>query len=453
VVAVIVSLHYKAPCYHHCQEVTTEGGIFAYLNSRRSIAPPQDLSEPVHSLDLLSMPTEVLQMITDYTLPDAKAVQSVRLTCKLFKRLTEQGFRQSHLTHLHVAPTYEAFTRLLWTAQRYDIGPLIQSITVVYDVEVDALSGALCSGMHDETGGDLLLRTLEHIRCTGRKVNLNITISEAPLDNTSSVISILYRVLKYVLFSRAGHSVQKLSLDIDDTTSPVYPVYPITPLSTEDMEDRYYAKDFGPKFQPIWKHMAQIKSLGEIRVRFSKKDETDSPRFLSIIRGKEGIHVRMQWLNTWHFDIMGRMSIFSEVHSLNIQNCALNSYDNPDLFNNPNLRDLVLWNVSLCAVHRYIDHLNVASIDQEPEDWVDTLPSLLASRSYTLFGLAISERAVEGFFILSLGSSRVLLIVQPVRYLLAIIPTECCSHILIRNATEGMDFSCPQRGKLVLTTG
>jgi hypothetical protein len=161
----------------------------------------------------------------------------------------------------------------------------------------------------------------------------------------------------------------------------------------------------------------------------------------------------MQWLNTWHFDIMGRMSIFSEVHSLNIQNCALNSYDNPDLFNNPNLRDLVLWNVSLCAVHRYIDHLNVASIDQEPEDWVDTLPSLLASRSYTLFGLAISERAVEGFFILSLGSSRVLLIVQPVRYLLAIIPTECCSHILIRHATEGMDFSCLQRGKLVLTTG
>jgi hypothetical protein len=317
------------------------------------------------------MPTEVLQMITDYTLPDAESLQSLRATCKLFKRLTEQGFRQSHLTYLHVAPTYEAFTRLLWTARRSDIGPLIRSITVVYDVEDDALSGALCPGTCDEAGGDLLLQTLEHIRCTGRKVNLNVTISQALLDNTSSVISILYRVLIYVLFSRAGHNVQKLFLDIDDTTSPLYPVYPITPLLPED---RFYAKDFGPKFQCIWKHMAQIKSLGEVRVTFSKKDETDPPRFLSIVRVTEGIHVGMQWLNTWHFDIMGRMSIFSEVHSLNIQNCALNSLDNADLFNKPNLRDLVLWNVSLCGIHRYIDHLNVAKIDQEPEDWVDTLP-------------------------------------------------------------------------------
>lgn len=338
-------------------QMTTGGNIFAYLEARAA-RPPQ-----IHRLTLLSMPLEVVQMIVDETVKDTKSLQSIRATCKLLKQLSEKHFRQAHLTHLHVSPTREAFGRLLWTVHVYELAPNIQSITIPYHNETPKLSGALCAGMSASEGGDLFFQTLERLSLIRKRINLIVKVAETPLDGTCSVISILYRVLTYVLIFNSGRGVQKLFLDFDDTESNFLPV-----LRTS-RRIRTMAEDFGPSFQRIWEQLLQLKTLTEVRIRFSKKDEQahpDTARFMAMIRHDRGMHVGMQWLTTWHFDIMGRMNIFDQFYSLNIQNCAMVSSHQEHLFSNLRLQNLVLWNLSLHTVHRFLHPTTTA---QTAEDW------------------------------------------------------------------------------------
>jgi hypothetical protein len=155
-------------------------------------------------------------MITDLTHHDTEALQSVRATCKPLKQLTDQHFCKAYLTHLRVFPTSKAFTRLLWTAQVPDLAANIESIAVNYDNKDGSPSGALCPGMWATGEVDLLLRTLEHFHRIGKQVSLIVAVVKTPLDNKSTIISILYQVLAYIVFCHGGHGVKRLVLDFDD---------------------------------------------------------------------------------------------------------------------------------------------------------------------------------------------------------------------------------------------
>jgi hypothetical protein len=335
------------------------------------------MPEPTHSVDLQFLPTEILQMIVNHTLREIQNLISVRTVSKLLRALSNRHFRQSYLMHLHVAPTYEAFTRLAETTQVPDLASDIQSITVTYDNQNPSVSGALCSGIETVDEADLLLRALNNLHRNGKRIRLIVRVDKTPLDYKASIISIMHQVLVYILFCHGGHGVRKLFLDFDDTTSDFYPV--VHTLS----KTRASTKDYGPGFRRIWAYMMHIETLEEVRVRFSKeREETDAPRFLAIARRKEGIYVTMQGLSTWHFDIMGRMNIFSNIHSLDIRHCGLMFRDRDHLFNNPNLRDLHLLSVSLFYVERLY---NPASVVQCAKDWDLTLEFIAANTCLQCF--------------------------------------------------------------------
>jgi hypothetical protein len=271
--------------------MTAEDSNYAHPDTRVALASSQIIAEPVHSLDLHSLPTEVLQMIVDYTIQVTKSLQSVRAVCKLLEALSNRHFRKSHLTHLSIAPACEAFTRLSWTARIPELAVNIQSSTVNYDNQNPSLSGALCPGMWAKDKADLLLRALHHLHRNSKQINLIFRVAKTPLDGKASIISIMYQILIYVLFYHGGYGVQKVFLDFDDTTSRAYPVIGTLPNT------RASTKNYGPGYRHIWAHMMQSRVLAEIRIRFSKKDEqTDSSRYLAIERCQEGIHVRMERL-------------------------------------------------------------------------------------------------------------------------------------------------------------
>jgi hypothetical protein len=106
-------------------------------------------------------------MIVNNTFDDTETIQSVRASCKVLKQLSEKHFRQSHLTHLHVSSTREAFTRLLWTAKKFDLARQMQSVTILFDNEDPTLSDTLCSVIH-EFEFDPLLRTFHHLHYAGK---------------------------------------------------------------------------------------------------------------------------------------------------------------------------------------------------------------------------------------------------------------------------------------------
>jgi hypothetical protein len=335
------------------------------------------MPEPVRFLHLQSLSIEILQMVVDLTIYDTKNLLNVRAVSKLLRALSNQNFRQCFLTHLHVAQTPEAFTRLAGTTQVPELASDIQSITVTYDNQNPSVSAALCLGMETIDKVDLLLRALDNLHHMGKRICLTIRVAETPLDNKASVISITYQVLVYILFCHGGHGVRKLFLDFDDTTPDFYAV--VHTLS----KTRASTKDYGPGFRRIWAYMMHIETLEEVRVRFSKeREETDAPRYLAIARRKEGIYVTMQGLSTWHFDIMGRMKIFSNIYSLDIRHCDLMFRDRDHLFNNPNLRDLHLLNVSLSYVERLY---NPASVIECAKDWDLTMKFIAANTCLQCF--------------------------------------------------------------------
>lgn len=313
-------------------------------------------------------------MIVKLTIDDKKAIQSLRLACKFFNtlELVEKHFHLTYLAHLHVVPTEKAFTRLVWTVRLPELSHTIQSITILYDNENFAESGALCSGMHANGKGDLLLEALEHFYHIGRSVDLNVTVAKTPLDATSSIIGIMHQVLEHLLFGYPIFSppgVRRIILDIDDTSSAAFPIL------TDPSEDRWLAKDYGPKFQSIWHRMIKIGHLEQVQIRFSKKGETQSLRHLTIAQNYGRLDVGMRNLGTWHFDIMGRMSIFSEVFYMAIDNCAFEATKEADLFNfnKSRLQHMSLRNVSLMHTYRLWQPPRVW---QEPCFWEDTFLNL-----------------------------------------------------------------------------
>ncbi|KAG9853854.1 hypothetical protein KCU98_g3806, partial [Aureobasidium melanogenum] len=348
------------------------GGIFAYLDSRRTSESAQMALDLGPDSSLVFLPMELVEMIIGLVAEDEKSLPNVRLVCKLFKNLSEDYFHAAFLTHLHVAPTRKAFVRLLWTARRPDLVRSVQAITVLYDNENFAESGALCSGMHERGELHLLLETLDHFHRIGREVDLNVTVANPPLDAGSSVIRILYRVLGYVLYGYPVYGppgVRTITLHIDDTSSAAYPIL------TDPNDARKLAVCYRSAFQDIWVRVAEIKALEEVKVRFSKRGEdTQSPRELRIQQKDGRIHVGLYNLATWHFDIMGRMSIFNDVYLLNIQNCALDISRMWELINNglnrSRMQHMILRNVSLHDIHRGFNPPRVAVY---PEVWNDIM--------------------------------------------------------------------------------
>lgn len=333
---------------------------------------------------LVSLPMELVEMIIGLVAEDKKSLPNVRLVCKLFKDLSEDYFHRAFLTQLHVAPTRKAFVRLLWTARLPELSRSVQAITVLYDNENFAESGALCSGMHQKGKLDLLLETLEYLHRIGREVDLNVTVANPPLDAGSSVIRILYRVLGYVLFGYPVYGqpgVRSISLDIDDTSSAAYPILP------NPSEARELAECYASRFQDIWVRMAEIMALKEVKVRFSKKGEnTQSPRELNIQQKDGLIHVGMRNLATWHIDIMGRMSIFSKVYLLEFQNCALVLNRSGELMSNglarSRIQHLILRNVSMHFISR---QFNPPRLTAYPEVWNDFMNDLAGTTDLQSF--------------------------------------------------------------------
>ncbi|KAG9570744.1 hypothetical protein KCU71_g1318, partial [Aureobasidium melanogenum] len=350
------------------------GGIFAYLASRGIIESPQKPSRSGPRSRLLSLPMELVQIIIQLATDDKKTIQNVRLVCKLFNRLNEDRFHRAYLTELRVAPTSTAFTRLLWTARLPELSHTVQSITILYDNDNFVESGPLCSGMYKEGKVDLLLETLAHFHRVGRSVDLNVTVAKTPLDATSSVIGILYRVLGYVLFGCPEYDqpgVRNIFLDIDDTSSAALPIL------TDPSEHRDLAEDYGPRFQDIWTRMSEIGTLELVQLRFSKKGEETQPhRHLTFQQRYGRIDVGMQNLGTWHFDIMGRMTIFSDIFYMGIKNFALEISKEADWFHHSRLQHLILRNVSVHDTHRLF---NPPRIIQAPAYWEDTLLHLAVS--------------------------------------------------------------------------
>jgi hypothetical protein len=254
-----------------------------------------------------------------------------------------------------------------------DLASDIQSIAFTYDNQNSSLSDTLCPGMWAIDEADLLLRALDNLHLMGKRISLIVRVAKTPLDHKASIIGIMYQVLVYVLFYHGGYGVQRIFLDFDETDSHAFPVVGTLPKT------RASTKDYGPGFRRIWDYMMQIETLEEVRVRFSKeKEETDVPRYLTIARRKEGIHVGIQGLNAWHFDIMGCRNIFFKVYSLDIRHSTLMFCDRDHLFNSPNLRDLYLLNVSLHYVERLY---NPESIIQCTKDWNSTLEFIAVNTS------------------------------------------------------------------------
>ncbi|KAG9671469.1 hypothetical protein KCU99_g4745, partial [Aureobasidium melanogenum] len=351
------------------------GGIFAYLDSYRIVETAQMALALGPDSRLASLPMELLQMIIKLVAEDEKSLPNVRLVCKLFKNLSEDDFHCAFLTDLRVAPARKAFVRLLWTARRPDLIRSVQAITISYDNENFAESGALCSGMHERGKLDLLLETLEYFHRIGREVDLIVTVAHPPLDASSSVIHILYQVLGYVLFGYPVYGppgVRSISLDIDDTSSATFPIF------TDPAEDRDRAEDFGPRFSDIWVRMAEIRTLEIVQVRFSKKHETtQAPRFLRIIQQDGKIHLSMQNLGLWHWDIMGRFTVFSEIYSLDIQNCSIDTCEYHELFYSPTLRHVALHHVARYDVFRTF---NPPMVHVERDSW-DECMVMMAGRA------------------------------------------------------------------------
>lgn len=313
---------------------------------------------------LVSLPMELVEMIIRLVAEDKKSLPNVRLVCKLFKKLSEGYFHRAFLTQLHVAPTQKAFTRLLWTARLPELSRTIQSITIPYDNINFAGSGALSAGAYVEGEVDLFLKTLEHFHQIGRHIDLNVTVVKTPLDSGCSVISVMYEVLVYVLFSYVGHGqrgVRSISLDIDDSLNSIYTVL------AHPSQNRDRAEDFGPRFQRIWGHMLEHKILEFVQVRFSKKDEKPQfPRFFRISQKNDMIHLKMQCLTCWHWDIMGRFTVFSEIHSLHIQNCIIDTSEYHELFYGSKLQHVFLHNVMQLNIWRSFDP---PMVHQEPDSW------------------------------------------------------------------------------------
>lgn len=343
--------------------MTLGGGIFAYLDSRLTPGAAQMASKLGPDSTLVSLPMELVEMIIGLVAEDEKSLPNVRLVCKLFKDLSKDYFLRAFLTHLHVAPTRRAFGRLLSTARNPELSRSVQAITVLYDNDNFFESGALCSGMHEGGKLDFFLETLEYFHRIGREVDLNITVARTPLDARSSVIQILYRVLDYVpcgypVYGPPG--LRSISLDIDDTPSAAFPIL------TDPSKNRNLAEDFGPRFQDIWVRMAELRTLKFVQVKFSKKNEiTQASRFLRIMQQDQNIHLSMQNLGLWHWDIMGKFTVFSEIHSLNIQNCAIDTCEYHELFYGPKLQHVVLHHVAQYSVSRSFNppmvHVNTDS--------------------------------------------------------------------------------------------
>jgi len=353
--------------------MTTGYNIFAYLETHAALAPPQIVPEPTDRVTLLSMPPEVVQMIVNATFKDTKSLQNVRATCKTLKQLSEKHFRESYLTHLIVSPTRRALARLSWTVQEPKLAANIQSITVTYDNTNLSTSSVLCPGMWIVGEVDYLLRALRHLDSVGKQVDLIVNVAKTPADGTSTIISIAYPVLIYVLSGHGARGIKKLSLDFDDTVATHLPIY------TTSQQILALDEDFGPRYQRIWACIMFVKNLNEVRIRFRKKNEkvdSDTARFVTIVRQDTGMHVGMQYLSTWHFDIMGRMNIFNRVFTLNIQHCGFIRRHRDDLFKNPNLRALVLWNNNLYAIQRSI---NPPTTIQTLKNWYCTLAYIAAN--------------------------------------------------------------------------
>lgn len=318
------------------------------------------------------MPLEVVQMIVNETFHDTKSFQRVRATSKLFKELSEKHFRESYLTHLIVSPTTKALTRLSWTVQEPELAANIQSITVTYDNTDVTHSDGLCPGMWIRGEVDHLLSALRHLQRMGKQVDLVVKIAKTPTDGTGTIVSTAYPVLVYVLSGHGAQGIKRLFLDFDDSASTHLPFYTTSQQMLTSVEN------FGLRYQRFWACIKRIKTFSEVRIRFSKKDEKtnlDSERYLTIVRYNRGIHLGMQFLTTWHFDMMGCMSIFDNIFSLTIIHSALISRHRRDLFNNRNLQVLVLWNASLYDVHRSV---NPTSIVQNSKSWGWTLRYIAA---------------------------------------------------------------------------
>ena len=318
-------------------------------------------------------------MIVNETFKDTKSLQNVRATCKTLKQLSEKHFRESHLTHLHVSPTSKALARLSWTAYEPLLAANIQSITVTYNNTNVTRSDGLCPGMWIRGEVDHLLRALKRLHRMGKQVDLIVKIAKTPGDGRSTIISVAYSVLMYVLSGHGAQGIKKLFLDFDDTASTKLPIY-TTPQQLLTLDE-----DLAPRYQRIWACMMAIKTLTEVRIRFSKTNEKTNPsweRRLSIVRFDSGIHVGMQFLQPWHFDLMGRLNIFNKVFSLNIQNCGLITRHRDDLFKNRNLVGLILWNVDLHAVHRSI---NPPSAFHTLKDWYNTMAFIAANTALKEF--------------------------------------------------------------------
>lgn len=324
---------------------------------------------------------ELVEMIIGLVAEDEKSLPSVRLVCKLFKNLSKEYFHCAFLTHLHVAPTRRAFGRLLSTARNPELSTSVQAITVLYDNENFADSGALCSGMHERGKVDFFLETLEYFHRIGKEVDLNVTVANPPLDAGSSVIRILYRVLGYVLYGYPVYGppgVRTITMHIDDTSSAAYPIL------TDPSEARELAVCYSAAFQDIWVRMAEIQALLEVKVRFSKKgEETQPPREL-IIQHKEGfMHIGMRNLATWHIDIMGRMNVFYDVYLFDIQNCELDIRRVWDWFpSHSRMQHLVLRNVGLHDIRR---HFNPPRLFANREVWNDFMNNLAGSTNLQSF--------------------------------------------------------------------
>ncbi|KAG9945957.1 hypothetical protein KCU85_g6882, partial [Aureobasidium melanogenum] len=358
-----------------------EGGVFAYLDSRRTPEVAQMALKLGPDSSLVSLPMELVEMIIGLVAEDEKSLPSVRLVCKLFKNLSKEYFHCAFLTHLHVAPTRRAFGRLLSTARNPELSTSVQAITVLYDNENFADSGALCSGMHERGKVDFFLETLEYFHRIGKEVDLNVTVANPPLDAGSSVIRILYRVLGYVLYGYPVYGppgVRTITMHIDDTSSAAYPIL------TDPSEARELAVCYSAAFQDIWVRMAEIQALLEVKVRFSKKgEETQPPREL-IIQHKEGfMHIGMRNLATWHIDIMGRMNVFYDVYLFDIQNCELDIRRVWDWFpSHSRMQHLVLRNVGLHDIRR---HFNPPRLFANREVWNDFMNNLAGSTNLQSF--------------------------------------------------------------------
>jgi hypothetical protein len=248
---IAVSWHDTLNAYRYWHQLAAEGRLSPRLETRTTLASPHIMPEPAHSLNLQSLPTEILQMIVDHTLRDIQNLISVRTVSKLLRALSNRHFRQSYLMHLHISPTFESFIRLAETTQVPDLASDIQSITVTYDNQNPSVLAALCPGIGAIDEADLLLRALDNLHRIGKRIRLIVRVAKIPLDHKASIISIMYQVLVYILFYHGGHGVQKIFLDFDDTFSRA-----CSAINTL-LKTRASTKHYSLAYRRIWAHIMQ----------------------------------------------------------------------------------------------------------------------------------------------------------------------------------------------------